>query len=84
MQAEKDQEKLALWESQNSEFRNPAEIVSYWQDACRIDPRLLEFETTGQWWSTLGDSGITLLVTREYEHLLLGMHVHDSTARQFP
>ncbi len=73
----KDQEKLGLWKSQNSEFRNPAEIVSYWQDACRIDPLLLQFEIAGQWWSALGDSGITLLVTREYEHLLLGMYVHD-------
>jgi uncharacterized protein (TIGR03032 family) len=73
-----DQDKLRLWESQNSEFRNPAEIVSYWQDACRIDPLLLKFETAGQWWSALHDSGITLLVSREYEHLLLGMYVHDS------
>ncbi len=79
MQAEKDQEKLALWEHQDMEFRNPAQIVSYWQDADRIDPRLLEFETTGQWWSTLSDSAITLLVTREYEHLLLSMHVSDSS-----
>ncbi len=73
----RDQEKFKLWESQNSEFRNPAEIVSYWQDACRIDPLLLKFETSGQWWSALHDSGITLLVSREYEHLLLGMYVHD-------
>src|SRR5208283_2075955 len=29
------------------------------------------------WWSALGDSGVTLLVTREYEHILLGMYVHD-------
>jgi uncharacterized protein (TIGR03032 family) len=79
MQAEKDQEKLALWEHQDMEFRNPAQIVSYWQDADRIDPRLLEFETTGQWWSTLSDSAVTLLVTREYEHLLLSMHVSDSS-----
>ena len=78
MQAEKDQEKLDLWEQQNTEFRNPVQIVSYWQDADRIDPRLLEFETTGQWWSTLSDSAVTLLVTREYEHLLLAMHVSDS------
>ena len=79
MPAEKDQESVALWEYQNTEFRNPAQIVSYWQDADRIDSRLLEFETTRQWWSTLSDSAITLLVTREYEHLLLSMHVSDSS-----
>ncbi len=79
MPAEKDQEKVDPREYQNTEFRNPAQIVSYWQDADRIDPRLLEFETTGQWWSTLSDSAITLLVTREYEHLLLSMHVTDSS-----
>jgi len=79
MPAKKDEEKVALWEYRNTEFRNPAQIVSYWQDADRIDPRLLEFETTGQWWSTLSDSAITLLVTREYEHLLLSMHVGNSS-----
>jgi uncharacterized protein (TIGR03032 family) len=39
------------------------------------DPRLHQHQVTGKWWETLGDLGITLLVTREYEHLLLSLHV---------
>jgi uncharacterized protein (TIGR03032 family) len=68
----------AMWELQNEEFRDPAEIVAYWQGAGSIDARLLEFETQGKWWETLVDLDVTLLVTREYEHLLLCMGVDDS------
>lgn len=66
-----------MWELQNDEFRDPAEIVSYWQGARSTDPRLLEYETTGKWWETLLDLDITLLVTREYEHLLLGIGMDE-------
>jgi len=67
-----------MWEAQNEEYRDPAEIVAYWQDAGNTDVRLLEFETKGSWWETLLDLDISLLVTREYEHLLLCMSVDDS------
>jgi uncharacterized protein (TIGR03032 family) len=75
-----DREREAMWERQNEEFRDPAEIVAYWQGAQSIDSRLLEFETQGNWWETLNDLNITLLVTREYEHLLLGMSTDHSAA----
>lgn len=68
-----------LWREQDEEFRDPAQIVAYWQDANRIDPRLLEFTVTGRWWETLNESGITLLITREYEHLLLAMCVNEQS-----
>lgn len=66
-------EREALWSLHNDEFRDPAEVVSYWQEARRIDPRLLEWETSGRWWEVLAELRITLLVTREYEHLVLAM-----------
>lgn len=65
----------AMWANQNEEFRDPAEIVGYWQDTNNLDPRLFEFETRGKWWETLDELAITLLVSREYEHLLLSMAV---------
>jgi len=70
---DKDRERETMWEGQNEEFRDPAEIVAYWQGARSIDSRLLEFEIHGKWWETLSDLDITILVTREYEHLLLSM-----------
>ncbi|MBI4963780.1 MAG: DUF4915 domain-containing protein [Desulfomonile tiedjei] len=75
---DRDGEREAMWERQNEEFRDPAEIVAYWQGARSVDRRLLEFETQGKWWETLHDLDITLLVTREYEHLLLGMSTDES------
>jgi uncharacterized protein (TIGR03032 family) len=65
----------ALWTYQNDEFRDPGEIVGYCQDSNSVDPRLFEFETSGKWWETLDELAITLLVSREYEHLLLSMAV---------
>jgi uncharacterized protein (TIGR03032 family) len=63
----------ALWAHHHAEWRNPSQIVSQWQDAADLDPKLLQFRVRGAWWETLAACGITLLVTREYEHLLLAM-----------
>lgn len=69
----------SLWVSQDRLFRNPAQIVGFGWQPHTADPRLYQHHVTGRWWETLGDLGITLLVTREYEHLLLSLHVHADT-----
>lgn len=72
-------EKLdALWLRHHAEWRDTAQIASQWQDANETDPRLLHFTVRGAWWDILEASGITLLVTREYEHLLLAMRATDT------
>jgi hypothetical protein len=48
MKKTSDADRETLWKQQNEEFRDPSEIVSYWQDANRIDPRLLEYRVTGK------------------------------------
>jgi uncharacterized protein (TIGR03032 family) len=71
-----DPERLVLddlLERHDSEFRDPLEIVGFWQDFDRVDPRVLEFTTVGDWWNILGNLDVTLLVSREYEHLLLAV-----------
>lgn len=73
-----ESESEAIRELHDREFRDPAEIVSYWQDASRIDARLLRFRTQGAWWDTLLNLRVTLLVSREYEHLLLSLTVDDT------
>jgi len=65
----------SLWARQDKLFRDPAEIVGFGWRPDKLDPRLYQYEVIGRWWETLGDLGITLLVTREYEHLLLSLHV---------
>jgi len=74
-----DEEKEALWSRHNEELRDPSEIVAQDHDSRSTDNRLLLYETQGKWWDTLADLGIAILVTREYEHLLLCMSASDST-----
>jgi uncharacterized protein (TIGR03032 family) len=54
-------------------WRDPAAVTSGWLTAGRVDSRLLKLRTRGAWWDLLDRLGVTLLVSREYEHLLLAM-----------
>jgi uncharacterized protein (TIGR03032 family) len=49
-----------------------------------FDPSLLDFETQGAFWETLGSLGITLAVSREYEHFVLLLSVRDGCPLQSP
>jgi uncharacterized protein (TIGR03032 family) len=65
----------SMWARHHAEWRDPAQIASQWQEASEIDPDLLQFSVRGSWWPELEKSEITLLVTREYEHLLVALTV---------
>jgi uncharacterized protein (TIGR03032 family) len=68
------QEQLeGLWSRSGEEWRDPAQIASQWPGASDVDPRLLRHAVRGDWWEILASTGMTLLVTREYEHLLMAM-----------
>lgn len=67
----------ALWSRHNAEWRDSAQIASQWQEAAETDPRLLEYTVAGTWWAVLERAGITILVTREYEHLVMALCVDD-------
>lgn len=41
--------------------------------AVDVDPKLLSFETHGPWWRILHQLNIRLLISREYEHLLISL-----------
>jgi uncharacterized protein (TIGR03032 family) len=68
----------ALWSRHHAEWRDPAQIASQWQEATETDPQLLRYMVRGAWWGTLEKSGVTLLVTREYEHLVMAMRATDN------
>jgi uncharacterized protein (TIGR03032 family) len=70
-----------LWDEHTSQWRDPAQIVSQWVDASRIDPELLNYSVRGSWWETLQQSGATLLITREYEHLVIALCATESGPR---
>jgi uncharacterized protein (TIGR03032 family) len=58
---------------QNGRLRNPAQIAGHWPEAGDVDPKLLKYNVHGEWWEILAACGITLLVTREYEHLVMAI-----------
>jgi uncharacterized protein (TIGR03032 family) len=72
-----------LHQLQNMQLRDPAQIASHGIGVGCIDPRLLKYKVQGEWWDTLAELGITLLVTREYEHLVMAIGA-DRRVSYFP
>jgi uncharacterized protein (TIGR03032 family) len=67
----------ALWARHNAAWRDTAQVASHWQDAADVDRRLFRYQARGAWWEALASTGATLLVAREYEHLVMAMRVAD-------
>lgn len=61
----------------NAAWRAPAQIIGCWEGAGEIDPATLRCRTEGDWWGAVAATGATLLLTREYEHLIVAMSVHN-------
>ena len=54
-------------------WRDPAAAAAQWADAGAIDERLLRHAVHGAFWEALAAARVTLLVTREYEHLVMAL-----------
>ena len=65
----------------HGQWRDPAQVVGQWSQAGGADPRLFDSEARGRWWEVLDGCGITLLVTREYEHLVMALHATPAGGR---
>jgi uncharacterized protein (TIGR03032 family) len=63
-----------LWQEDDRRWRDPAAALSVW-DGGAADPRLLHARASGAWWDVLDQARITLLITREYEHLVIALSV---------
>ncbi|MBI4863650.1 MAG: DUF4915 domain-containing protein [Candidatus Riflebacteria bacterium] len=59
----------------DAEWREPAQIASQWREAVETAPELLESVHRGAFWDLLEELSITLLVTREYEHLVMALRM---------
>jgi uncharacterized protein (TIGR03032 family) len=70
-------ELAGLWARHNAEWRDAAQITSQWEEAAATDPQSLRYTVKGRWWETLAETGMTLLVSREYEHLVIAMCVDE-------
>ncbi len=61
------------FEHDSAVLRDPAEILAYWDAAGHLDAGRLDHRASPGWWELIDRLGITLLVTREYEHLALAL-----------
>lgn len=72
-----------LHDRQQQMLRDPAQITGLWSDA-GLHRKALEARPDAGWKKVLGRLGVTLLVTREYEHLVLALAPGDTTWMHLP
>lgn len=70
-------ERAALFELDRRVLRSPADVVPLPVERPLAHHERLAYTTTGAWWDVLGRLGIRLLVSREYEHLLVCVGLDD-------
>jgi uncharacterized protein (TIGR03032 family) len=62
-------------------WRDPAAVASHWSEAGRVAGSLITGRVAGPWWELLSELGVTLLVSREYEHFVMAMRADASGPR---
>lgn len=68
-----------LFEAHAQALRDPAQVAG--AGAAAVDPRLLLHHVQGPFWQTLAAAKITVLLTREYEHLVLALSAPQGKPR---
>jgi uncharacterized protein (TIGR03032 family) len=63
----------ARFRADHEAWRDPADVVAQWHDAGVCNRNLLDAQVVGPWWDILAEAGVTLLISREYEHLVLAL-----------
>ncbi len=57
------------------EWRDPFQVLGLWSEADQVNRQLLQSQVEGDWWGVLETTKMTLLVSRECEHLLMALSV---------
>ncbi|MBE2317428.1 DUF4915 domain-containing protein [Solirubrobacter sp. CPCC 204708] len=65
------------WAEHGAAWRDPAEVVSGWEGIGSVDPDLLKSRADRAFWELLDRLELTLIVTREYEHLVVALSVEE-------
>jgi len=65
----------ARWRHHDALFRDSRQIAAQWEEAAKVDPVSLRHRVKGKFWEAVRRAGVTLLVSREYEHLVMGLSV---------
>src|SRR5262245_36059851 len=77
-----NKEKELFWETQVNALRDPVEILTGQYTTQGLTENVLKYKISGLFLSVLEKAGLTLLVSREYEHLVLGLSVTKGKLRQ--
>jgi uncharacterized protein (TIGR03032 family) len=72
-------EKEKMWETQGKALRSPAEIFGTSYENAGITDKTLKFKASSAFTKLLADLNITLLVSREYENLLIALNANGSS-----
>ena len=70
------------WHEHDAAWRDPAQVVAQCEHASPVAPELLRCEVRGDWWGVLERLDACLVVSREYEHLLLALTVAPEGPRR--
>jgi len=74
----------SIWRDADVAWRDPAEVVAQCQLSSPVSPELLRCEVRGEWWEVLERLDACVVVSREYEHLMLALVVTpDGPRRSF-
>lgn len=73
-----------MWARHSAEWRDTAQVASQWREATAVASELLECRVSRGWWETLESLGMTLFVTREYEHLVMALSARKRRVSYFP
>jgi uncharacterized protein (TIGR03032 family) len=60
-----------LWATHDAAWRAPQQILAHWADAQSVAPALVDDRSRGRFWEIVDELEVALLVSREYEHLLV-------------
>lgn len=70
-----------LWARHSAEWRETSQVASFWRDAAAVERGLLAMRADRRFWELLEGLGVTLLVTREYEHLVMALGARGGKPR---
>lgn len=70
-----------VWEAHSRTWRDPSQVVGFAGTAPALHPEALKATTAGPFWDLLANLGVALLVSREYEHLLVHLSAPGGQAR---
>ena len=73
--------KEKLWSEQQKDWRDPQDVISQWKFSQQLSSDLLDADVSDDFVSILDQLGITIFISREYEHLLIALCVVNGKLR---